>query len=165
MVWADVKAAAIISHFPLADIQLLADQNQTCSEILSLQCIQPGKRTRFAASQMRAQNKTLNTTTAKAMAIVSRSFGMHRKNVSLSHIQGLVASLVDSFSIQEDRTTDVYTTSNMASAFALALRSRVHLHQQVVEAFQNGISQGMYTINYYSARGQGWGRRHTAPST
>ncbi|KAF7444879.1 hypothetical protein A1F99_114320 [Pyrenophora tritici-repentis] len=103
---------------------------------------------------MRAQNKMLNTTTAKAMAAVCRTFGMHRKNVSLAHVQGLVASLVDSFSVQANSATDIHTTSSIASAFALALRSRVHLYQQVMQAFQDGIGQGMESVEYYSGRGR-----------
>ncbi|EDU50387.1 conserved hypothetical protein [Pyrenophora tritici-repentis Pt-1C-BFP] len=154
MVWADVQADAILSHFPLADLQSLSNQDQTCSEILSLQCIQPGKRTSSVSSKMRAQNKMLNTTTAKAMAAVCRTFGMHRKNVSLAHVQGLVASLVDSFSVQANSATDIHTTSSIASAFALALRSRVHLYQQVMQAFQDGIGQGMESVEYYSGRGR-----------
>lgn len=107
---------------------------------------------------MGKRKKLLNITTARAMAAVSRVFGLHREEVGLAHIQGFTASLIDSFTIQEPSATDIHTTSSTASAFALALRSRAHLHQQVMEAFQDGIKQGYHTVNYYSGRGRGRGR-------
>jgi len=114
---------------------------------------------------MKKRNKLLNTTTARAMAAVSRVFGLHRKEVGLAHIQGFTASLVDSFTIQECSATNVHTMSSIASAFALALCSIVHHHQQVMEAFQEGIKQGYHTVNYYSGRGQGQGRRRAGRNT
>lgn len=155
MVWSDLPALTILSHFPIADLQTLSECDQICSEILSLECIQPGRRTQFVSSQMRGRNKILNTNTARAMGAISRTFGMHRKEVGLPHIQGLIASLVDSFKIQENSATDIHTASSIASAFALALRSRKHLHQHVMQAFKDGVRQGMETIIYYSGRGRG----------
>ena len=103
------------------------------------------------------------------MAAVSRVFGLHRKGVGLGHIQGFTASLVDSFTIQESSATHVHTMSSIASAFALALCSRVHHHHQVMEAFQEGIKQGYHTANYYSGRrrrqGQGQGCRRATRNT
>ena len=165
MVWSDLPASTILSYFPLADLQSLSDHDHSCSEILSLECIQPGRRTHFVSSQMRERNKILNTNTARAIGSVSRTFGMHRKDVSLTHIRDLIASLVDSFKVQENSATDIHTASSIASTFALALRSREHLHQHVMQAFQDGVKQGIDTINYYSGRGRGRGRRHAATTT
>ncbi|RMZ72099.1 hypothetical protein GMOD_00007093 [Pyrenophora seminiperda CCB06] len=159
MIWASLPAATILSHFPLADLKSLSNRDKACSDTLSLECIQPGRRTRYVSSQMRSKNKVLDIPAALAIASISRTFGMHRKDVSLAHIQALIASLVDSLYIHKDSSTDEDTTaSGIASAFAVALRSRGHVHEEVMQAFQEGVRQGFDTIEYYSGRGRGGGR-------
>jgi hypothetical protein len=154
MVWASVPAAAILSHFPISDLQILADSDRICSEILNLDAFQPKRRTRDVSIRMREQQNSINTTTAQAIAAISRVFGMHRDRVSLVHIQGLVAALVDSFKfIHDDSSTgDVHKTSRIAHTFAQRLRSRIHSVQDVALAFSNGVKQGTDVIAYYSRR-------------
>ncbi|KAF1832717.1 hypothetical protein BDW02DRAFT_410809 [Decorospora gaudefroyi] len=152
MVWASVPKPSILSDFPLSDLQVLSDKDTACANILALDQFQPRRKTQYVSSLLRERNITLSTETAQALAAIARAFGMHREDVSLEHLQALVASLVNSFHITKDSLLNVHTTSSIANAFSIALRSRVHGHQDVTAAFQNGVQQGTDINAYYNAR-------------
>jgi hypothetical protein len=155
MVWASVPRPAIITHFPLSELQSLSTNNLSCAEILNLDEFRPGRRTRHISDQMKAKNIVLNTATAHAMGAISRIFGMHRNNVNLEHIQGLISRLVDGWQISEHPVSDIHTISSIATSFAMSLRSRAYRVQDVMLAFQKSVHQGTDTIAYYACRRSG----------
>ncbi|KAF7672187.1 hypothetical protein GT037_009697 [Alternaria burnsii] len=152
MVWASVPAAAIISHFPLSKLRQLSNQEKTCEDILSLNEIESGRRTQHVSSQLRDKNNAISVSTSRAMAMVSRIFGMHRCSVSLTHIKGLVSSLVDSFQLEQVSSQSNYTSRMISRAFAVTLRSRAHCIQDIEVAFKDGVEQGTATIAFYARR-------------
>ncbi|RAR10903.1 hypothetical protein DDE82_000874 [Stemphylium lycopersici] len=152
MVWASVPAAAILSHFPLLDLQLLSDDDQICTEILNLDEIRAGRRTRYVSARMREKGNTINAVTARAMASISKAFGMNREGVGLLHVTGLVACLVDSFQLLRSPVVDGRASSSIAHAFAMTLRSRSYTTQDVMKAFLEGVQQGSDTVAFYSRK-------------
>ncbi|CAN9334892.1 unnamed protein product [Alternaria alternata] len=162
MVWASVPAAAIISHFPLSELRQLSNQEQTCEDVLSLNEIQSGRRTQYVSSRIRDKNNSINVGTARAMAMVSRAFGMHRNKTSLAHIKGLVSSLVDSFQLKQVLSESHYTSGIIARAFAITLRSQAHSVQDIELAFQDGVQRGTATIAFYARRWPAIPRRRSS---
>ena len=67
---------------------------------------------------------------------------MHRVGVSLTHIQGLVSSLVDSFQLKQGTSDTPRMSMMMAKAFAVSLVSQAHRTHDVEAAFQEGVQQG-----------------------
>ncbi|EUC47864.1 hypothetical protein COCMIDRAFT_34602 [Bipolaris oryzae ATCC 44560] len=151
MVWASVSAEAILHHFSISDLQNLADADDVCSQLLNLFAFQPHRRTRHVSDCMREQCNTITTHTVRAVASIARAFGMHRERVSLAHIQGFIAALIDSFQLRYNETGDAHS-SNVAHNFAVTLRSRVHNVEEVALSFLEGTRQGNDVIAYYSRR-------------
>ncbi|KAB2108063.1 hypothetical protein AG0111_0g4548 [Alternaria gaisen] len=152
MVWASVPAETIISHFPLSELRQLSNQEKVCEDILSLNEIESGRRTQYVSSQLRDKNNAISVSTSRAMAMVSRIFGMHRNKTSLAHIKGLVSSLVDSFQLKQVLSESHYTSSIIARAFAITLRSQAHSVQDIELAFQDCVQRGTATIAFYARR-------------
>ncbi|XP_014561189.1 hypothetical protein COCVIDRAFT_87601 [Bipolaris victoriae FI3] len=151
MVWASVPAEAILHHFPIADLHTVAQSDPICSQLLNLSAFQPRRRTRHVSDRMREQRNTITTHTVQAVAGIARAFGMHRERVSLVHIQGFIAALVDSFQLRYDETGDAHANS-ISHNFAVTLRSRCHRIEDVALAFLEGARQGNDVIAYYSRR-------------
>ncbi|KAJ5063884.1 hypothetical protein J3E74DRAFT_23313 [Bipolaris maydis] len=151
MVWASVPAEAILHHFPIADLHILAESDPICSQLLNLSAFQPRRSTRHVSDRMRQQRNTITTHTVRAVAAIARAFGMHRERVSPVHIQGFIAALVDSFQLRSHNTPDSQA-SLIAHCFAVTLRSRVHPVEDVATAFLDGLSQGNDVIAYYARR-------------
>jgi len=146
MVYAWLPAAAILSHFPISDLRVLSDYEKACDDMLNLDDIRSGRTTLSVSALLRERNTIINIRTARAMALVCRTFKMHRSGVSLAHIQGLVSSLIDSFQLKQDASNTPYTSMSIAKAFAVSLRSRVHHSRDVEIAFADGVKQGTATI-------------------
>jgi hypothetical protein len=162
MVWAALPAAAVVSHFSLSELRELSNNDQACADVLCLDEIQSGRKTQYVSSQLRAMNNVISIGTTRAMAFISRTFGMHRNSASLAHIQGLVASLVDSFQLKQVSSDRSYTSRNIAKTFAVSLRSRAHSVQDVEGAFQDGVQQGTATIAFFTRRRPTAPRRRTS---
>ena len=152
MVWASIPIAALISHFPIEELRQLCNQEQTCADMLSFDKIQPGSKTQHVSSRLRDKNNMISVSMSRAMALVSRAFGMHRNNKSLAHIQGLVSSLVDSFQLKQVLSESHYTSGIIARAFAITLRSQAHSVQDIELAFRDGVQRGTDTIAFYARR-------------
>jgi hypothetical protein len=152
MVWASVPAAAVLFHFPISDLRVLSNHNQACEGILNLDEIQCGRKTQYVSSLLREKNNLISIGTARAMGLVCRTFGMHRDCASLLHVQGLTASLVDSLHLTAGPLNDFRKSAKVAGSFALSLRSRIHLIQDIEAAFVDGVEQGLATIAFYNRR-------------
>jgi hypothetical protein len=162
MVWASVPAAAVLSHFPLSDLRVLANRDQACEDILNLDEIQCGRKTPYVSSLLREKNNVISISTARAMGLVCQAFGMHSDGASLLHIQGLTASLVDSLHLTAGPLSNFRTSARVARSFALSLRSRIHLVQDVEIAFVDGVEQGLATIAFFTRRRPAAPRRRTS---
>jgi hypothetical protein len=162
MIWASLPAAAVISHFPISDLRYLSNRDPACENVLNLDDVQSGRKTQYVSSLLREKNNVINIVTARAMALICRTFGMHSEGASLSHIQGLVASLVDSFQITAGPTNDFRTSSKIAKSFALSLKSQIHFLQDVEAAFVEGIEQGLDTIAFFTRRRPAAPRRRSS---
>jgi hypothetical protein len=152
MVWAQVPALSILSHFPISDLCVLSNREQACDDILNLDDVHSGRKTQYVSSLLRERNSVISISTARAMALICRAFKMHRNSASLAHIQGLVSSLVDSFQLKYVTGDTLYTSNAIAKAFAVSLRSRAHLVSDVEAAFRDGVEQGTATILYHTRR-------------
>jgi hypothetical protein len=155
MVWASVPRAAIITHFPLFELQLLSNNSLSCADIFNLRELQPSRRTRQISHRMKVKKTMLNTAKACAMREISRNFLLHGNNVSLEHIQDLIVRLVDGGQIGKHPLSDFHTNSSIATTSAMSLGSQIHRVQNVMVAFLNRIQQGTDTIAYYARRRRG----------
>jgi hypothetical protein len=152
MVWASVPRAAILTHFPLADLRALSNSSLSCAEIMNLDEFLLGRRTFHISNKLKEKDILLNTATARAMGAISRVFGMHGDNVTLEHIQIFISRLVDGWQIQEKEVNDIHTRSSIAMTFAMSLSSQEHRIQDVMTAFMNGMQQGTDVMAYYARR-------------
>ena len=100
---------------------------------------------------MRDKQNLLIPSIAKAMGTIARVFGMHSRKVSLVHIQGLIAALVDSFQLVHN-SGDLTYDEDMAYAFAKELRSKEHSMEDVARAFKEGVKKGSEIVGYYESR-------------
>lgn len=159
IVFCNIPREAVLHDVSLAELIDLAESNSAAGNILQLQEFQAGRRTSFVASQLRAQNITLDANTARVMGLVCKVFIGLETNVQVHHLQDLVACLVDSWYITHTSAQDIHTMSRSATAFATALSSRNHHTRDIMSAFINGIDQGTRTLNYYARRRRPAARR------
>lgn len=149
IIWANLPRSAIISHFPLIHLQDLATTDQICADFLNLQDFHPGDRTPTVASRLRDQNLTLSTSTAQAMGLMAKTFGLDGE-ANLLHIEEFVSRIVDGWSVQRD----IHALSTTASVFAMALQSQKYRLQDVMSAFCGGIEKGLECVALYARRGR-----------
>lgn len=151
MVWASVPASTILSHFPISKLCDLADNDEVCAQILNLHEFRRSRRTRYVSNAMRKRKNTITPATARAIGAIALTFGMHRENIGLEHIQGLIAALVDSFQLAHGSDDGAYD-EDVAYAFAKELRSRRYNVEDVKEAFGEGVRKGREIVGYYASR-------------
>lgn len=127
----------------------LADESMSCANLLNLEDFQPRISTPTIVSSIRAKNITLNTDIARAMAKISRVFGLRGSRVRLSHIADFVGRLVDGWSIRQCESEDLRTA---AWAFSTELNSRVHGVEDIAGAFEDGMMDGTEVLSFFEER-------------
>jgi hypothetical protein len=98
LVWCELPLAAIICCMSLSDLIGLTDKHHVVREMLQLHEFQTSRRTSMVASFLARKKVTLDSFSARAMALVCKEFNLS----SPRHISDLVAHLIDGWSITVD---------------------------------------------------------------
>jgi hypothetical protein len=151
MFWGFIPIEAVLHHFSLSHLELLAQESPNCAQLLGLEKFQPKRSVPQVAAELRDRNIPLR---ADAIGRIAQTFGLNGANVHLNHIKDFVTSVVDGWSMQCDQLDDVHTMSTHATTFATALqsKSREHNLQDVMGAFIDGCRQGTENIKFYARR-------------
>jgi hypothetical protein len=151
MVWANIPWECICTHFPLADLISLYDEDHTVANFLHLHEFTAGRKTIALSAALRENNITLTPSTAAAMGRVAKLFGLDRAGVALHHIETFVARLVDGWSIIDNASGH---TNDISCAFAEALGSRAYRRQEVMGVYLAGVKEGTETLAFFERRGR-----------
>jgi hypothetical protein len=149
MIWANIPSECICTHFPLADLISLYDEDHTVTNLLHLQEFTAGRKTMALSAALREKNMTLTPSTAAAMGRVAKLFGLDRAGVALHHIETFVARLVDGWSIIDNASGHI---NDISCAFAEALKSRAYRRQEIIGAYLAGIKEGTETLAFFERR-------------
>jgi hypothetical protein len=151
MVWANIPWECICTHFPLADLISLYDEDHTVANFLHLHEFTAGRKTIALSAALRENNITLTPSTAAAMGRVAKLFGLDRAGVALHHIETFVARLVDGWSIIDNASGHI---NDISCAFAEALGSRAYRRQEVMGVYLAGVKEGTETLAFFERRGR-----------
>jgi hypothetical protein len=149
MIWANIPSECICTHFPLADLISLYEEDQTVANILHLQEFTAGRKTMALSAALREKNITLTPSTAAAMGRVAKLFGLDRAGVALYHIETFIARLVDGWSIIDNASGHI---NDISCVFAEALKSRAYRRQEIIGAYLAGIKEGTETLAFFERR-------------
>ncbi|KAL5119553.1 hypothetical protein ACEQ8H_002618 [Pleosporales sp. CAS-2024a] len=151
LVFAGVDSSAIIQHFSLLELILLADSNDQVAKLLRLYEFQSGRNTPAVAAKLGTGTDLDDIAIAKAMASVSRKLGL----VQPKHIYCLIARLVDGFSIVLEGNI-----SAASRAFATEFKSSQFSLDQIASAFAHGYCDGYRSLQAWEQRRSSKRRRN-----
>jgi hypothetical protein len=145
MIWGEIPASAVITTVPLEVLKGSVDASRLlCFDVFSL-----GTRTRDVVERIKNRGITLGWEEAKSMGEIARLLGLAQRGVvELRHIAALVASVVNGWYVKSDGAPG----RDISMAFAMALGSRAFDFEEVVEAFEDGLRQGLGHIALYAGR-------------
>lgn len=147
LVWGEIDRKSIIREFSLHELCLLSEANADVADLLQLKLFQANRKTSAVATQLCATNTMLNATTAEAIAVVCKKFGL----IKPDKIQALVASFINGWSITFPASGDI---NLVGRAFAMALNSSTHSVEEVGQSFVEGFHQGTRVLQFWDQRRQ-----------
>ncbi|XPS94304.1 hypothetical protein M3J09_003625 [Ascochyta lentis] len=151
-VWGEIAADAVLHTLELEKLINHLNSDAGCGNLLNFDVFESGVKTNTIAAALREKNKTLNTATARALGKIAKAFGMAQSNMTLQHLQDLVARLLDGWTILKPEMMDMHTTSSLAATFATALgrHHANHTLQDIMGAFMDGVDDGTRCIEHWS---------------
>jgi hypothetical protein len=152
LLFGTIPAASIIQSFSLNELIALNDAHDIVQEMLQLHEFRTGRRTSTVAASLATKNVTLDSYSAKAMALVCKQFGL----IELKHIHDLVARLVDGWSIIDDASGDI---KDISFVFAMTLNSCAYPLEDVARTFVEGCAQGTKILRFWDERRRSGARR------
>jgi hypothetical protein len=103
------------------------------------------------SSLLQNDDIVLNTTIARAICRIAKTFGINGDNVELQHIKEFVERMADGFQIRDNSPHNVRNRT-YAAAFATDLGHPRHRVQDVIDAFLEGMEAGNDTIKHFASR-------------
>jgi hypothetical protein len=134
----------------------LYDTDKDVADLLNLTEFRPRTSTMAVANALKERNIKMNTTTAAAMARVTKLL-LGSGEVKPDYISEVTARLVDGWYIICDASCDINKSAN---AFALGYNSEVYSIQTVASSFLDGMKQGSEAIRFYTRRSRRMKRKN-----